>query len=176
MTSFSDALDRHITGDFEQPDGLPGEPVEEFEVAPKPRTPADVSGPDPSMIPGAEVMELFTTVEGKRRVPDNRRPPEEVEQLIRDLKLNPADIRGERLLPNRDAATFLGITEATLKAWRDANINLPYYVSPMVGRFNTRRIYYRLADLIRYREFVLTHFTPDIVQMPTPGMMGTPLT
>lgn len=173
MASFSDHLDNHLGAADTDPLG-PNHDTEPLPDTAAAREPA-YSGPDPRQIPGVEVLEMFTTVEGDRRSPDPRPDPDDVEEFIRQLKLDPAAIRGERLLPNRDAAAFLGITESTLRSWRDRNLNLPYYVSPAAGMYNTRRIYYRLADLIRYREFVMAHFTPDNVQLPPPGMMGTPL-
>lgn len=173
MTSFSDYLAHH--GVPRGDDDEPGEHVAIVHPGPLSGDDDEFSGPDPRTIPGVEVVELFTTVDGQRRVPDDKLTEEEVQQVIRRMKLNPREIRGEQLLTNRDAATFLGVSISTLKEWRNRNINLPYYVTPVAG-FNNRRILYRLADLIRYREFVYTHFTPDNVTLPAPGMMGTPLT
>lgn len=118
--------------------------------------------PAPEAVEGAEVFELWTTAPGgKRVVPDERPPREAVEREIERLRLNPAEIRNERLLTVRDAAAFLGVTEGTLKAWRDRGENLPYYLSPpSTGHFRTRRIHYRVADLIRYRDLVLTRISP----------------
>lgn len=154
MANFSDFLAQELPG---------GDDDREF------------SGPHPGKMLDVDIVDMFTRVDGEKRTPDEKLAPEEVEELVQRLKLRPSEIRGERLLRNSDAATFLGISISTLAEWRNLNVNLPYYVTPVQG-LGGRRIFYRLADLIRYREYVYSHFTPDNVTMPPPGMMGTPLT
>lgn len=134
----------------------------------------EYSGPSPYDIPEATVVKLTAKVDGQVVFPDipNRA---EVEAGIKQL--TPADIRGEMLLNQEEAALLVGVTPPTLRVWRDQRINLPFYISPAIGKFNNRRIFYRVADLIRYREFVLSRITPiGGTHMPPPGMMGTPLT
>src|SRR5690606_508827 len=128
----------------------------------------------PEQFDDVQLVELTTRVEGKTRLPDLKPTRQEVRAMVDQL--TPADIRNEILLNARDAAQLIGITPETLRAWRERQINLPYYVSPASGWYHTRRIYYRLYDLIAYRELVMTRIPPlGGVHMPSPGMMGTPL-
>lgn len=135
---------------------------------------APISGPAPQDLDNVQVVRMHERIEGRLEIPDLVEE-EEVERRIK--LLTPADLRHEMLLPARDAAAFLGVVEATLLGWRQRNINLPYYVAPASGKFNQRRIYYRVADLIRYREFVMTRISPaGGMHMPLPGTMGVPST
>lgn len=148
--------------------------VDEFVQADQPTEPdlLPLSGPDPADLDDVTVLSLTATVQGVKVFPDIP-DRDAVEEAIRQLR--PADVRGEMLLGQDEAAMLVGVTPPTLKAWRDQRINLPYYISPAVGKFKNRRIHYRVSDLIRYREFVMARISPiGGVHMPPPGLMGTP--
>lgn len=172
MASFSDYLDPDAGEETaivvpkvtERQPGIDPEPSHE-----------ELSGPHPDMVEGAQFVHLFETVEGRKEIADPRPSRQELEDRIRQLR--PADIRNEILLGQQEAAKVLGVTAATLKAWRERKINLPYYIHPAVGMYHNRRIAYRVSDLIRYREWVMQRISPmNGVHLPAPGMMGTPLT
>lgn len=170
--SFSDHLDNHLGAADTDPGGPLDDTFAEEEEAEQ--TLARISGPAPEDLDDVQVVELTSKVEGKLRLPDLKPTRQEVRAMVDQL--TPADIRNEILLNSRDAAQLVGVTDETLRSWRDRQINLPYYVSPAAGMFHTRRIYYRLYDLIAYRELVMTRIPPlGGVHMPPPGMMGTPL-
>lgn len=175
--SFSDHLDAHLGAADTDPGGPAADAIDDEQAAEEEeveRTLARLSNPPPQDFDDVQVVELTSKVEGKLRLPDLKPTRQEVRAMVDQL--TPADIRNEILLSSRDAAQLIGVTDETMRTWRDRQVNLPYYVSPAVGMFHNRRIYYRLYDLIAYRELVMTRITPlGGVHMPPPGMMGTPL-
>lgn len=156
---------------FENPDVVADE-----EAAPKraywtpPPTTQEERREDAAAWAEATPVALFVEhdgVESARDHPD----PEAVETFIKQL--TPADIRYEMLVTSAEAARMLSVTHDTLRTWRKLNQNLPFYRRAIAGG-RVPSVYYRVGDIIRYREFVMIRVSPTSVLMPPPGVMGMP--